>query len=159
MAVMKSVQIMSDSSKSFEGAIKTAVNRMSKSVKNIRSCYIQEQSVTIKNNKIHKYRVNLMITFEVGGKDKSKKSKSKSKSKPQVIYTDGPTDGAPDDLKVIKGIGPKFEGDLNSKGIYYYRQIANWTGADVEMVEGIIDSIPGRIERDEWVKQAKKLST
>ena len=133
MAVMKSVQIMSDSSKSFEGAIKTAVDRMSKSVKNIRSCYVQEQSVTIKNNKIDKYRVNLMITFEVGGKEKSKKSKSKSKSKPKVIYTDGPTDGTPDDLKVIKGIGPKFEGDLNSKGIYYYRQIANWTGADVKL--------------------------
>ena len=45
MAVMKSVQIMADSSKSFEGAIKTAVKRMSKSVKNIRSCYIQELSL------------------------------------------------------------------------------------------------------------------
>ena len=157
MAVMKSVQIMSDSSKSFEGAIKTAVDRMSKSVKNIRSCYVKEQSVTIKNNKIHKYRVNLMITFEVGATKKSKKSKSKSKAKPKVIYTDGPTDGTPDDLKVIKGIGPKFEGDLNSKGIYYYRQIAAWSAADVKMVEGIIDSIPGRIQRDEWVKQAKKL--
>ena len=158
MAVMKSVQIMSDSSKSFEGAIKTPVDRMSKSVKNIRSSYVKEQSVTIKNNKIHKYRVNLMITFEVGDTKKSKKSKSKSKAKPKVIYTDGPTDGTPDDLKVIKGIGPKFEGDLNSKGIYYYRQIANWSAADVEMVEGIIDSIPGRIQRDEWVKQAKTLS-
>ena len=61
-------------------------------------------------------------------------------------------------MKVIKGIGPKFEGDLNNKGIYYYRQIANWSAADVKMVEGIIDSIPGRIQRDEWVKQAKKLS-
>ena len=68
------------------------------------------------------------------------------------------TDGAPDDLKVIKGIGPKFEGDLHSKGIYYYRQIAAWKAADVKMVEGVIDSIPGRIARDEWVKQAKKLS-
>ena len=154
MAVMKSVQIMSDSSKSFEGAIQNAVDRMSKSVKNIRSAYVQDQSVTIKNNKIDTYRVNLMITFEVGGKEKSKKSKSK----PKVIYTDGPTDGTPDDLKVIKGIGPKFEGDLNNKGIYYYRQIANWSAADVNMVEGIIDSIPGRIQRDAWVKQAKKLS-
>ena len=156
MAVMKSVQIMSDSSKSFEGAIQTAVDRMSQSVKNIRSAYVQEQSVTIKNNKIDKYRVNLMITFEVGGKDDAKKSKSAAK--PKVIYTDGPTDGTPDDLKVIKGIGPKFEGDLNSKGIYYYRQIANWSGDDVKMVEGIIDSIPGRIQRDAWVEQAKQLS-
>ena len=155
MTVMKSVQIMSESSKSFEGAIETAVARMSKSVKNIRSANIQNQSVTIKDNKIDMFRVNLMITFEVGGKEKS----SKSSAKPKVIYTDGPTDGTPDDLKVIKGIGPKFEGDLNSKGIYYYRQIANWSAADVTMVEGIIDSIPGRIQRDEWVNQAKKLSS
>ncbi len=155
MAVMKSVQIMSESPKSFEGAIENAINRMGKSVKNIRSANIQNQSVTIKNNKIDKYRVNMMITFEVGGSDKPKK---KSKAKPKVLYTDGPSDGAPDDLKVIKGIGPKFEGDLNSKGIYYYRQIANWSAKDVKMVEGVIDSIPGRIERDAWVKQAKKLS-
>ena len=156
MAVMKSVQIMSESSKSFEGAIETAVKRMSQSVKNIRSANVQNQSVTIKNNKIDMYRVNLMITFEVGG-GKAKPKKRAAAKKPKVIYTDGPTDGTPDDLKVIKGIGPKFEGDLNSKGIYYYRQIAAWTAADVKMVEGIIDSIPGRIKRDEWVKQAKKL--
>lgn len=155
MAVMKSVQIMSESPKSFEGAIENAVKRMSKSVKDIRSVNIQNQSVTIKNGKIHKYRVNTMITFEVGGSSKPKK---KAKSKPKVLYTDGPTDGKPDDLKVISGIGPKFEGDLNSKGIYYYRQIANWKAADVKMVEGVIDSFPGRIQRDEWVKQAKKLS-
>lgn len=155
MAVMKSVQIMSESSKSFEAAIETAVKRMNQSVNDVRSANIQNQSVTIKNGKIDKYRVNMMITFEVGGKTKTKK---KAKSKPKVIYTDGPTDGTPDDLKVIKGIGPKFEGDLNSKGIYYYRQIAAWSAADVTMVEGIIDSIPGRIQRDEWVKQAKKLS-
>jgi len=157
MAVMKSVQIMSESTKSFEGAIETAVKRMNQSVNNVRSANIQNQSVTVKNGKIDKYRVNMMITFEVGGKS-GKKKKAKSKSKPKVLYTDGPTDGAPDDLKVIKGIGPKFEGDLHSKGIYYYRQIAAWKAADVKMVEGVIDSIPGRIARDEWVKQAKKLS-
>ena len=155
MAVMKSVQIMSESPKSFEAAIENAVKRTAKSVKNIKSANIQNQSVTLKNNKIHKYRVNLMITFEVGGDSKPKK---KAKSKPKVLYTDGPSDGAPDDLKVISGIGPKFEGDLNSKGIYYYRQIASWSAKDVKMVEGVIDSFPGRIGRDEWIKQAKKLS-
>lgn len=155
MAVMKSVQIMSESKKSFEGAIETAVQRMNRSVNNVRSANIQNQSVTIKNGKIDMYRVNMMITFEVGGKAKKKAAK---KSKPKVIYTDGPTDGAPDDLKVIKGIGPKFEGDLNSKGIYYYRQIAAWKATDIQMVEKLIDSIPGRIKRDEWVKQGKKLS-
>ena len=61
-------------------------------------------------------------------------------------------------MKKIKGIGPKFEGDLNAKGVYYFRQIAAWTPADVKMVDEIIDSFPGRIERDEWVKQAKELA-
>jgi len=61
-------------------------------------------------------------------------------------------------LKLIKGIGPKFEKDLNGKGIYYFRQIGNWKAKDVKMVEGVIDSIPGRIQRDEWVKQAKGLA-
>jgi len=88
------------------------------------------------------------------------KRKRSSATKPvtKIIYTDGPTDGAPDDLKKIKGIGPKFEGDLNSKGIYYYRQIGAWKAADVKMVEDLIDSIPGRIKRDEWVKQGKALA-
>ena len=72
MAVMKSVQIMSDSSKSFEGAIQTAVDRMSKSVKNIRSCYVQEQSVTIKNNKIDKYRCLLYTSPSPRDRQKSR---------------------------------------------------------------------------------------
>lgn len=65
MAVMKSVQIMSESTKSFEDAILNAVKRTGKSVKNIRSANIQNQSVTIEGNDIANYRVNLMITFEV----------------------------------------------------------------------------------------------
>ncbi len=65
MAIMKSVQILSESSKSFEDAIENAVQRTGKSVKNIRSANVQNQSVTIKDNKISKYRVNCMITFEV----------------------------------------------------------------------------------------------
>ena len=89
---------------------------------------------------------------------KNKPKMPKPTAKPKVLYTDGPTDGAPDDLKKIKGIGPKFEGDLNSKGIYYYKQIGAWKAADIKMVEGVIDSFPGRIKRDEWVKQAKVLA-
>ena len=87
-----------------------------------------------------------------------RKSKPKAAPKPKVLYTDGPTDGKPDDLKLIKGIGPKFEKDLNGKGIYYFRQIGAWQAKDVKMVEGVIDSFPGRIGRDEWVKQAKGLA-
>ncbi|MGB6229598.1 MAG: NADH-quinone oxidoreductase subunit NuoE [Litorimonas sp.] len=78
---------------------------------------------------------------------------------PQVLYTDGPTDGQPDDLKKIKGVGPVFEKELNEKGIYYYRQIGAWKAADVKRVEGeALARFPGRIARDEWVKQAKRLA-
>lgn len=99
------------------------------------------------------------LVDEEPNKARPKRSPAKKPaSKPKVIYTDGPTDGEPDDLKQIKGIGPKFEGDLHSKGIYYFRQIGAWKVADIKMVEELIDSIPGRIKRDEWVKQAKALA-
>lgn len=87
-----------------------------------------------------------------------KKPMAKKAAAPKVLYKDGPTDGPKDDLKLISGIGPKFEKDLNGKGIYYFRQIGNWKAKDVTMVEGAIDSIPGRIKRDEWVKQARGLA-
>ena len=66
MAIMKSIEIMSESSKSFEDAVQLAVTRTSKTVENIRSAYVRDQSVTIKDNKIDMYRVSLKITFEVG---------------------------------------------------------------------------------------------
>lgn len=91
-------------------------------------------------------------------KTPAKKAVAKKAAAPKVLYTDGPTDGAPDDLKLIKGIGPKFEKDLNGKGIYYFRQIGAWKKKDVEVVEKVIDSIPGRIDRDDWVPQAKGLA-
>ena len=87
------------------------------------------------------------------------KSKVAEKPAPKVLYTDGPTDGTPDDLKVIKGVGPVFERELNEKGIYYYRQIGAWKAADVKMVEAeALSRFPGRIKRDGWVKQAKVLA-
>lgn len=67
MAIMKSVQIMAESDTSFEAAIAEAVERMTKSVKHVRSANVNNQSVTVKDGKIDKYRVNLQITFEVKG--------------------------------------------------------------------------------------------
>lgn len=65
MAIMKSVQIMSESTKSFEDAIEVAVDRMSDSVNHVRSANVNNQSVVVKGGKITNYRVNLQITFEV----------------------------------------------------------------------------------------------
>jgi predicted flap endonuclease-1-like 5' DNA nuclease len=62
-----------------------------------------------------------------------------------------------DDLKEIKGIGPFLEEKLNSLGIFTFAQIAKFNKKDEELVNDAIEFFPGRIRRDEWVKQAKKL--
>ncbi|THV58917.1 dodecin domain-containing protein [Flagellimonas alvinocaridis] len=65
MAVLKVIEVLANSDKSWEDAAKKALDQASKSVKNIRSIYINEQSATVKDGKIDDYRVNVKITFEV----------------------------------------------------------------------------------------------
>ena len=62
-----------------------------------------------------------------------------------------------DDLKNIKGIGPFLEQKLNALGIYTYEQISNMTPELEDQVNEAIEFFPGRIKRDNWVKQAKEL--
>lgn len=65
MAVLKVIEILADSDQSWELATKKAVSQASKSVKHIRSAYVQSQSVTVKDGEVDKFRVNVKITFEV----------------------------------------------------------------------------------------------
>lgn len=65
MAVLKVIEVLSNSDKSWEDATKKAVEQASKSVKNIRSVYVNEQNATVKDGKIDEFRVNVKITFEV----------------------------------------------------------------------------------------------
>ena len=62
-----------------------------------------------------------------------------------------------DDLKRIKGVGAVLEKTLNELGIYQFKQIAAFTRDQVEWVDDSL-SFPGRIDREEWIDQAKKLS-
>jgi NADH-quinone oxidoreductase subunit E len=64
---------------------------------------------------------------------------------------------APDDLKMISGVGPKIEATLHEIGIFTFAQIAGWKKAEREWVDGFLN-FRGRIERDDWVKQAKALA-
>ena len=66
--------------------------------------------------------------------------------------------GAPDDLKRIRGIGVLIEKKLNSMGITGYDTIANWTAADIDRVSQSLD-FKGRIERENWVEQARILAS
>ncbi len=64
-----------------------------------------------------------------------------------------------DDLKVIKGIGPWIEQKLNALGIYHFNQIARFDENLIEQVTKAIETFPGRIQRDDWIGQARALSS
>ncbi len=64
---------------------------------------------------------------------------------------------AVDDLKLISGVGPKIEGILHSLGIYSFAQVAGWNEAQRAWVDGYLN-FKGRIDRDDWVKQADALA-
>lgn len=70
---------------------------------------------------------------------------------------DGPRGGKPDDLKKLKGVGPKLEATLHELGFYHFDQVANWGPAEVAWVDSRL-KFKGRIERDGWIDQAKVLA-
>ncbi|WP_421590908.1 NADH-quinone oxidoreductase subunit E [Shinella sp. M27] len=63
----------------------------------------------------------------------------------------------PDDLKLISGVGPKIEGILHELGIFTFAQVASWTPEQREWADGYLN-FKGRIERDDWVRQAEALA-
>lgn len=64
---------------------------------------------------------------------------------------------APDDLKLIVGIGPVLERMLQQLGISTYRQVARWTERDIDEFDARLHEFRGRIRRDDWVTQARAL--
>lgn len=62
-----------------------------------------------------------------------------------------------DDLKEVRGIGPVMERILNENGCYHFKQLANFSPRDIEWISQALGSFPDRIERDNWVGQAKTL--
>lgn len=70
---------------------------------------------------------------------------------------EAPRDGGADNLKRIKGIGPKLEEVLNRLGYYHFDQIAAWTPEEIAWVDTNLEDFRGRATRDDWVGQAKVL--
>jgi predicted flap endonuclease-1-like 5' DNA nuclease len=64
---------------------------------------------------------------------------------------------APDDLRLIVGIGPVLERLLQQLGVATYRQIAHWSERDIDDFDAKLPEFPGRIRRDDWVTQAREL--
>ncbi|HCQ65609.1 MAG TPA: hypothetical protein DIU07_10840 [Rhodobacteraceae bacterium] len=66
--------------------------------------------------------------------------------------------GQADDLKLIKGIGPKLEQLCNELGFFHWDQIANWSADEVAWVNANLKGFKGRVSRDNWLEQAKTLA-
>lgn len=65
MSVVKVIEIMSNSNKSWEDATEKGIEKASESIKGIKSAFVQSQSVTVDDNKVKEYRVNLKLSFVV----------------------------------------------------------------------------------------------
>ena len=82
---------------------------------------------------------------------------SETGTKPATL--EGARGGKADDLKMIKGVGPKLEQLLNRLGFYHFDQIANWSGDEVAWVDENLQGFKGRVSRDNWVEQARILAS
>jgi NADH-quinone oxidoreductase subunit E len=71
---------------------------------------------------------------------------------------DTPGEGGADDLKKIKGVGPKMEQMPNGMGVWHYSQVAGWGPSEVAWVDDNLEGFKGRVSRDNWVEQAKTLA-
>ena len=69
-----------------------------------------------------------------------------------------PPSSIPDNLELIKGLGPKVNNLLNGLGVTSFAQVANWTDADVADIDAQLGAFAGRITRDNWIDQAQLLA-
>ena len=90
------------------------------------------------------------------GASKAARKPVAPEGKPELLSA--PRGGQPDDLKMIKGVGPKLEKLLHELGVYHFDQIASWRKKEVQWVDEHLQGFKGRVSRDEWVKQAKILA-
>ncbi len=65
MAILKVIEVLSDSPNSWEEAVQNGVAKASSTIKNIKSAYVQSQSVVVEDGKVKSFRVNLKLSFEV----------------------------------------------------------------------------------------------
>ncbi len=66
--MLKVIEVLADSTQSWEDAAAVAVKNASKTVRGIRSIYIKEMSAEVEKNKVVSYRINAKISFELDGK-------------------------------------------------------------------------------------------
>ena len=89
--------------------------------------------------------------------EKAPKAKAEKAPKAKAAKL-APTSSIPDNLELIKGLGPKVNNLLNGLGVTSFAQVANWTDADVADIDAQLGAFAGRITRDNWIDQAQLLA-
>lgn len=90
---------------------------------------------------------------------KAKAEKAKAQAAPKAkAAKPAPTPSIPDNLELIKGLGPKVNTLLKGLGVTSFAQVASWTAADVSDIDAKLGAFAGRITRDNWIDQAKLLA-
>jgi predicted flap endonuclease-1-like 5' DNA nuclease len=92
------------------------------------------------------------VTKPVAEKAKAEKAPEAKAAKPTSPSS------IPDNLELIKGLGPKVNNLLKGLGVTSFAQVANWTAADVAHIDAKLGAFAGRITRDNWIDQAKLLA-
>jgi len=103
--------------------------------------------------------MNEKISSSNNTASKNKKTRQKTTSRKRALKPLGmkrPT-GKLDDLQLINGVGPKLEKKLHRLGIYHYEQIAQLTADDIKLIDSKLKTYKGRVKRDKWPMQARRL--
>ena len=132
-----------DTAPETDAKLKTPVTAPAAAAANVKAAEAQPLSATAKSEAAPK----------AAAAAKTEKPSLEDRNRPQGIEKPA----TPDDLELISGVGPKIAGTLHELGIFTFAQIAGWKKAEREWVDGYLN-FKGRIERDDWVKQAKALA-
>jgi hypothetical protein len=81
MTILKSEQILADSSESWQDAVESAVKRFSRTVRHVRSAYVNELSTVVEGGRVARWRANLQVTFEVDEPSRAALAAANAKSK------------------------------------------------------------------------------
>jgi large subunit ribosomal protein L21 len=118
-----------------------------------------------KRSRGHRQQVTVVRITEIltgGAAPSGRKAEARAKPKAKAEAKAEPKSAAPaakaggDDLKQLSGVGPAMEKKLHALGVKTFAQIAAWTTADAERIDEGINS-KGRVEREDWIGQARKL--
>lgn len=129
--------------------------KMSKGKEAVKTKPAAKAATPAKATKAAKPKSATLMSTDTVKKPKAADAQPSLDDKNRPAQAQKPT--TPDDLKLISGVGPKIEGILHDLGIWEFQQIASWKKAECEWVDGYL-RFKGRIDRDDWVKQAKALA-